>query len=427
MLDTFVQTIKKMATDPETTVEGLINGQGTKDSNVDSPNEEQFRLAHAAFEQYAASESSRIAIRTKDCDITYGEFNTRANEFAHYLIQGGVKHGDMIPLYTEKSAQTLISIFGILKAGAAYVPLDSRNPYERNKFILSDISADRIITDEENMHSCASFGLPMTLAGGIPLTEESRSNMAPVVHGLSPESTAYVIYTSGSTGMPKGVLVPHSAVDAATQGMVEATRVTSNWISLWVLNYIFDASYYDIFTIFSTGACLCVAPQDEVLSDLAGHINSMGVKQVMLTPTITKLIRGGPSELPGLQVLSVCGEKIDTNILEWAKYVDVYNGYGPTEATILMTVSKVEPEGELASIGYPLRHASAMIIPAEGDSLGPVVDGEVGELCILGPQLAKGYLGRPEQTAKVFIQNSNGQPLYRTGDLARWAEDGSLQ
>ncbi|KAM5497977.1 hypothetical protein McaMca56_003739 [Microsporum canis] len=102
--------------------------------------------------------------------------------------------------------------------------------------------------------------------------------------------------------------------------------MTRDWVSLWVLNYIFDASYYDVFTILSCGTILCIAPQDDILSDLAGHLNDMGVEQVMLTPTITKLIRGGALDVPRLKVLNVCGEKIDINILDWAKSVDVYNG-----------------------------------------------------------------------------------------------------
>lgn len=101
--------------------------------------------------------------------------------------------------------------------------------------------------------------------------------------------------------------------------------------------------------------------------------------------------------------------------------------YGPTEATILMTVSKVEPDGSLNSIGYPMRHVTAAIVPADGGSLERVPNGEVGELCVRGPQLAKGYLNRPEQTSAAFITDYDGEPLYRTGDLARWAEDGSLQ
>ena len=175
-----------------------------------------------------------------------------------------------------------------------------------------------------NKEDCKSFGLPTILIEDIPQDVEPIKRQP--VPGLSPDSTAYVIFTSGSTGTPKGVLVPHSAVDASTRGMIEATATTRDWVSLWVLNYIFDASYYDVFTVLASAAVLCVAPQDDILSDLAGHINDMGVEQVMLTPTITKLIRGGPSEVPRLKVLNVCGERIDTNILEWAKSVDVYNG-----------------------------------------------------------------------------------------------------
>lgn len=119
----------------------------------------------------------------------------------------------------------------------------------------------------------------------------------------------------------------HSAVVAATERMIEATGTDASWVSLWVLNYVFDASYYDVFTVLSAGGKLCLAAQDELLSDLTGAINSLEITQVMLTPTITKLITGGSRSVPTLRVLNVCGGKIDTNILEWAKSVDVYNGY----------------------------------------------------------------------------------------------------
>ena len=207
--------------------------------------------------------------------------------------------------------------------------------------------------------------------------------------------------------------------------MIEATNVDSSWRSLWVLNYVFDASYYDIFTIFSTGGTLCVLPQDDLISDLTGSINRFNVTHVMLTPTITRLIAGGPGSVPQVKVLNVCGEKIDTNILEWAKSIDVYNGYGPTEATILMTVSKVLPGSSLNSIGYPMKHATASIYKIDSDT--PTPNGEVGELCVSGPQLAESYLKRPEQTSAAFTLDEYGQKLYRTGDLARWHETGHIE
>ncbi|KAF4539078.1 putative nonribosomal peptide synthase [Lasiodiplodia theobromae] len=384
-----------------------------------------FGLAHAEFEQRAAANPSKVAVvESSGRSWSYGEMDAKANNFAKQLVQQGVVPGEIIPLFMDKSALTLVSILAILKGGAAFTPLDPRNPRERNSFIAQDVGAKRIITDVRNGEDCAAFGLDAIVPEQLDLDE--GGGLPVDVPGLSPASTAYLIYTSGSTGLPKGVVVPHSAVAASAEGMIEATAVTAGWVSLWTLNYVFDASYYDVFTVLSAGATLCVAPQDDVMSDLAGHINRMGVEQVMLTPTMAKLISGGPSEVPKLKVLNVCGEKIDSNIQEWAKQIDVYNGYGPTEATILMTVSKVAPDGDLNSIGLPLRHATAVILPAEGSSLKRLPAGEVGELCVRGAHLATGYLNRPEQTAKAFVRDADGEVLYRTGDLARWADDGSL-
>ncbi|GME52113.1 putative nonribosomal peptide synthase protein [Neofusicoccum parvum] len=428
-LELFKSSVKWLAENPQSPLHEFFR--------ADSPFEEispdeipghvtgkSFGLAHAAFEAHAAANPSKTALVTSQGqELSYGELNGKANSFAEWLLEQGVEHGEMIPLYMEKSAATLIAILGIIKAGAAFTPLDPRNPAERNTFIAADVAAKRVVTDAEHKAECAVFNLPLIVPDELDLDPAG----GPLeVAELTPSSHIYAIYTSGSTGLPKGVLVPHSAVTASTEGMIEATATTAAWRSLWVLNYVFDASYYDVFTVFAAGATLCVAPQDDLLSDLTGHINRMGVEQVMLTPTITKLIRGGPAEVPRLKVLNVCGEKIDVNILEWAKSVDVYNGYGPTEATILMTVSKVEPDGDLNSIGLPLKHVEAVIVHPENNSLQRVADGQVGELCVRGAHLAKGYINRPDQTEAAFVKDTDGQVLYRTGDLAKWADDGSL-
>ncbi|KAB2573477.1 Nonribosomal peptide synthetase 7 [Lasiodiplodia theobromae] len=421
LLDLFVDTVEQATANnaPSTAAEPQQLPTVTEEPS-------SFGLAHAEFEQRAAANASKTAVveSSGGRSWSYGEMDAKANNLARQLVQQDVAPGEIIPLFMDKSALTLVSILAILKAGAAFTPLDPRNPRERNSFIAQDVGAKRIITDVRNGEDCAAFGLDAIVPEQLDLDEGDSSPVD--VPSLSPASTAYLIYTSGSTGLPKGVVVPHSAVAASAEGMIEATAVTADWVSLWTLNYVFDASYYDVFTVLSAGATLCVAPQDDVMSDLAGHINRMGVEQVMLTPTMAKLISGGPSEVPKLKVLNVCGEKIDSNIQEWAKQIDVYNGYGPTEATILMTVSKVAPDGDLNSIGLPLRHATAVILPAEGSSLKRLPAGEVGELCVRGAHLATGYLNRPEQTAKAFVRDADGEVLYRTGDLARWADDGSL-
>lgn len=429
ILDTLVDMIRTMANVPDSTISKILSLEESVSSQVltlSASLQQTCGLAHAAFEQLAMSNPSKTAINTDTGrTFSYAQLNAKANGFAHWLLRHGVQHEEMIPLYMEKSAETLISILGIMKAGASFTPLDPNNPHDRNAFIVKDVEARRIVTDQMHSEACRAFGVNLIIPEDMDLDSDQVQN--PYIPELTPESVVYAIYTSGSTGAPKGVVVQHSAVTASTEGMIEATGVTSKWRALWVLNYVFDASYYDVFTIFSAGATLCLAPQDELLSDLSGFINRMEIEQVMLTPTITKLISGGPAQVPHLKVLNVCGERIDVNIQEWAKSVDVYNGYGPTEATILMTVSKVRPDGSLNSIGYPLKHAYAAIIPVEGGDLQRVPYGSIGELCVSGPHLAKGYLHRPEQTDAAFIQDIDGMLLYRTGDLARWADDGSLE
>lgn len=332
ILDRFVKALDFMVANPEEAVGALISKKATvepyhsrKDNMVIATTEPRFGLAHNAFEKLALENPSKIAIRSSTgVEMSYGELNAKANSFANWLVQQNVQHGEMIPLYLEKSPMTLVSIFGILKAGASFTPLDPHNPHDRNAFIIKDSKASRIVTDDKNHGAALAFGVETIIPQHMNL--DSNTDAPPTVPELTPESVIYAIFTSGSTGLPKGVLVQHSAVTAATKGMIEATAVTSEWNALWVLNYVFDASYYDVFTIFSAGATLCLAPQDDLLSDLAGYINTMGIQQVMLTPTITKLIREGPSQVPSLRVLNVCGERIDVNILEWAKSIDVYNG-----------------------------------------------------------------------------------------------------
>ena len=314
-----------MMANPDDQISALQSMDKPDETPATKAEEQHFGLAHTAFENYAAANPSKIAVRSSSgLTLSYAELNAKANSLAHWLVQHGVCHGEIIPLYMEKSPMTLVSIFAILKSGAAFTPLDPHNPHDRNSLIIKDAKASRIITDEFNHEAALAFGMDLV----IPEQMDLEANMAqpPVVSELTENSSIYTIFTSGSTGMPKGVLVSHSAVTASTEGMIEATKVTSDWNALWVLNYVFDASYYDVFTIFSAGGTLCLAPQDKVLQNLAEYINTFEIEQVMLTPTITKLIRGGPSQVPGLMVLNVCGERIDMNVLEWAKSVDVYNG-----------------------------------------------------------------------------------------------------
>ena len=345
LVDGFAQLLEDVVANPNKVVGQLFEeiqpalSQNRLAETPDGSEIESFyaNLAHESFEKIAVTNPTKVALRTKDGEVlTYGDFNAKANSFAMWLHIKGLRPGDMVPLYLEKSISTLIAVFGIMKAGASFTPLDPGNPHDRNSFIIKDVEARLVVTDDKNLETCAKFGIETVVLESLDLS--SNTTQPPYVPEMTPESVIYAIYTSGSTGLPKGVLVQHSAVVASTEGMIEATGITASWVALWALNYVFDASYFDVFTILSVGGTLCLAPQDELLSDLTGIINSMEINQVMLTPTITKLISGGSKSVPKLQVLSVCGEKIDTNILEWAASVDVYNGYINLATTLHVSI-----------------------------------------------------------------------------------------
>ncbi|KAK3307740.1 uncharacterized protein B0T15DRAFT_572053 [Chaetomium strumarium] len=352
--------------------------------------------------------------------LSYRQFGDGVARLARCLVSKGVKRGDIVPICMRKSIATLTAVFGVLKAGAAFTPLDPKNPRERNSFIVRDVGATLAITDNANADVFDSFaGTVVNLD-----TLDTSGSTAELPRWPSVDDLAYVIYTSGSTGLPKGVQVHHSAVGASTEGMIEACGVNDTWHVLWFLNYVFDASYFDVFTVLGSGGTISMADQDTLMTDLAGCVNAFGVTQLMITPTIAKLI--SPEQVPSLKALLVCGEPIMPETASvWATRMDVYNGYGPTEATILMTVSKVVPNGNIKSIGYPLKAVKASIL--QPDSLVPVPYGAVGELCVSGAQVALGYVNRPDITAKAFLKTADGSVLYRTGDYARWLPTGEIE
>ncbi|KAK8095673.1 non-ribosomal peptide synthetase [Apiospora kogelbergensis] len=333
-------------------------------------------LAHTLLERMAARHPTKTALRDLSGQSwSYHDLNVAAMNLAIELRSRGVQSGQIVPLCMQKSINTLVAVFGVLKAGAAYTPLDPKNPRDRNEFIIGDVGAKVVITDSVHVDALAAF------TGDIVNMDHLGSLRPPAKEGqfpatrVTPDSLAYVIYTSGSTGLPKGVQVSHGAVGASTEGMIEACHVDQEWEALWFLNYVFDASYFDVFTVLGSGGTICIAPQESLIEDLAGCVNKFQVKQLMITPNRRELT--------------------DNHLIT-----------GPTEATILMTVSKVVPQGNLKSIGYPLKAVKATIVHPEG--LHPVPYGTIGELCVSGGQVAMGYLNRPDITAAAFLRTEDG-------------------
>lgn len=426
LVSNVVATIRAALNNPSTIIADInptsVDEIAFLDSlSVEKPTEPQM-LAHSLFERMAAATPDKTAARGLDgAALTYLELDSKANALAHHLRAQGATTASIIPICMQKSISTLVAILAILKAGAAFTPLDPKNPKDRNEFMVKDVGAAIAITDDLHQDVFEDFE-------GIVINMDKIASLAlqpEVLFGsASPTSLAYIIYTSGSTGLPKGVQVSHGAVAASAQGMIEACKVDADWNVLWFLNYVFDASYFDVFTVLGSGGTICVVEQESLINDLAGYVNHFGVTQLMITPTISKLI--SPAQVPTLKTLLVCGEPITPEVAStWASVIDVYNGYGPTEATILMTVSKVEVNGNLKSVGYPLKAVKASIL--HPTTLQPVPYGAAGELCVSGAQVAMGYLNRPDVTASSFLNMDDGSVLYKTGDYARWLPNGEIE
>ncbi|THC89640.1 hypothetical protein EYZ11_010916 [Aspergillus tanneri] len=382
---------------------------------------------HGQFELIAEKHSSKIALNYQNEKIlTYAELNKTANRMANYLSERGVAPGDIVPVLLEKSPFMITTILALLKIGAAYVPLTPENPVERNAFIVQDVGATLVLTETEH----ASFfdsepeSVPLVLVDTATLcaysTEKSEVD-------VSPTALAYIIYTSGSTGQPKGVMINHNGCAAAMRSIIDfEKRQSKPFKHLQFSNYIFDASVYDIFATLHSGGTLCLASSERLLSDLAGVINEMGVNHVFMTPTVARLL--DPNTVPTLESMVVGGEPLTPDVVTtWASKVTLINAYGPTEASVMVTMKNVNANMSTGNIGTAFQSVSAVIL--EQDGFRPVPYGAVGELCFRGPQLSSGYLKRPDITATAFIESEicGGQRLYRSGDLGRYIPGGDIE
>lgn len=312
---------------------------------------------------------------------TYQELKDRAQSIAAIIPKGG-----LVALNIEKSADYIAALLGCWLAGAAFMPLDPALPPERRDFILDDAGPDVILTREMLKGLKPSFLNPVS---------------------LSADTLAYIIYTSGSTGKPKGVMVTHGGLVGMLQAQIEAFGLGPGSRSLFYLSTNFDASLSDIGTALLSGAALCIETGSKL--DIAGNLPALakerGITYMDIPPSLLKVLK--PESMPDtLDTIVIGGEPCPPETVRaWARRFRVINVYGPTEATICTSMCVCDPETwSKPLIGNPLPGVEYSIID--------------GELYIGGPQLAKGYLNRPELTAQKFIIK-DGKRWYRTGDLVR--------
>ena len=384
------------------------------------------------FAAQARRTPEAIAIEGGAAGLRYGVLERRANGVAHELRRRGVRRGALVGVCLERSAELVVALLGILKAGAAYVPLDPAYPRERLAFMAGDAQL-RVVLSEPGLRDRVEG-----LAEILDVQElRGESEEAPGVGG-SAEDLAYVIYTSGSTGRPKGVAVPHRAVSRLVLGTDYVTLGPEDRVAQ-ASNASFDAATFEIWGALLNGARLVILERDTVLSPraLTAAIERDGITVLFLTTALfNQAVAHAAEGLGRLRCLLFGGEAVDVRAVREARRrarsTRLLHVYGPTENTTFSTFHVVEEaavdaRATTVPIGRSIANSTAFVLDEEWR---PVPRGVVGELYVGGDGLARGYLGRAELTAERFVPDPFGTPggrLYRTGDLVRCREDGSLE
>jgi mycobactin peptide synthetase MbtE len=382
----------------------------------------------AILESAAADRPDAVALVSDEMQLTYAELHRRANRLAHWLIRQGYGADDIIGLRVTTSIEFVVAMLAVLKAGAAYLPIDPAYPDERIEYLISDAHPNTVIgRDEFDAAERAAAQLPHAAP-----TDDDR------LQPLLPGHLAYVIYTSGSTGQPKGVAVSHQAIAEHVECFAAEWSMTAEDRLLQSSSVSFDASLLDLFITLSLGAQLIVPKSTEggALGDIAyiaDLISRHRVTVLHMVPSMlsTLLLLPQVAEWRQLRLVPVGGEALPGEVAEkFAGYFDaeLRNHYGPTEAVVCSTHMRVQgPQGNrVVPIGVPNRNVYAYVLDEE---LQPVPAEVIGELYLGGVQLARGYLGRPGLTAERFIADpfNPGMRLYRTGDLVRRNISGQLE
>ncbi|MBZ4336622.1 non-ribosomal peptide synthetase, partial [Corallococcus sp. AS-1-12] len=382
---------------------------------------------HTLFEEQVARTPDAVALVFQERSLTYAELDARSRQLAGHLRKLGVGPDVRVGLCLERSPELIIGMLGILQAGGAYVPMDPALPGGRLALLLEDSAAPVLLTQQRLLSR-----LPAHAARVLCLDSDwERMASGPGdtrPSGVGPGHVAYVIYTSGSTGRPKGVLIEHRAASTLVTAETPLYGIGPGSRMLQFANVSFDISVEEIFTALTSGATLCLAPADALAPGrpLQEHLREAAITVVSLTPAV---LAATPSEdLPALRVVISGGEACPPELVaRWGTGRRFFNTYGPTEGTVVATLTECVARDEVPPIGRPLEHVEVYVLDAR---LQPVPPGVRGELYLGGAGLARGYLDRPALTAERFIPHpfatAAGQRLYRTGDLVRFRDDGQL-
>ncbi|KIF01727.1 peptide synthetase, partial [Streptomyces sp. RSD-27] len=368
-----------------------------------------------AFEAQVRRAPDRVALIGEHESLTYAEFNRRANRLAHWLVERGAGPERLVAVKVPRSVDLMVAVYAVVKAGAAYVPVDTELPEDRVRLVLD--GADPLLVLDADLPDVS----------GYPDTDPRRA--------LSPDHAAYVIFTSGSTGRPKGVQVAHGAIMNRLEWGLSHFGVGPQDRVLLSTTASFDVSVPEIFAPLQVGAAVVIARPDgrrdpAYLADLIRRERVTGADFV---PSLLEAFANEPAakDCDSLRWIEVAGEAfppaLANKVSGLLPDLGVYNLYGPTEASVEVTAHRHVPGADRVPIGAPVWNTQVYVLDA---ALRPVAPGVAGELYLAGTGLARGYLGQTGLTSERFVACPFGAPgsrMYRTGDVVRWNGDGEVE
>ena len=388
--------------------------------------ETKISTLHGLFAAQAKKTPNQIAVIAGSEQLSYHELEVRASQVARLLQQHGVGPAAIVGIMLRRSIHILIAMLGILKAGAAYLPVDPDYPAQRINYMLKD-SGVRLLLTEQDITGTQFVGEKLDITDETIFRDITEADFVDV----QPDNLAYLIYTSGSTGNPKGVMIEHQSVCNMIAGMTAVIDFSPGKTLLSLAPIAFDMSVFEIWVPLVKGGTVLLGTEQEQQSveALKTLFAAHDVQMVMMTPSRLQLLKntGELAILSQTTEIMVGGEAFPPLLLQsLVKYTcaRIYNLYGPTETTVYSTAKELTPNCEI-TIGRPLVNTYIYILN-ENREFQP--EGIAGELCIGGEGLARGYWNRSELTTEKFVPNPfrPGEQMYRTGDLAKWRPDGEI-
>ncbi|OOM73735.1 linear gramicidin synthase subunit D [Clostridium puniceum] len=398
-------------------------------TNLGSPKE---KTIYELFEEQVEKTPDDIAVIFSGEKLTYRELNERSNSLARVLREKDVKSESIVGIMLGRSLEMAVGIMGILKAGAAYLPIDPEYPEDRIKYMLEDSKSQMLLTQKKLIDVLSYSGQIIDIEDN-SLYECEKSNLGKV---SEPNNLSYIIYTSGTTGKPKGVMVEHRSVVDTLLWRKEEYQLDKKDNVLVLFSYAFDGFVTNFFTTILSGASAVIINAEECRDALAIRkaIIKNNITHFICIPVLYSAILecSKCEDLRSLRVVTLAGDKTTKNIIDLSRskneQIELVNEYGPTENSVATTIYRnmQKIDSEIIPIGKPRRGTKVYILD-KNNCLVPI--GVPGELCVSGDGLARGYLNREELTAEKFIDNpfESGTRMYKTGDIVKWLPDGNIE